>query len=487
MAQNPANLPSYEHPDYVQMKPALQLLLDSYEGLFGRKAEYLPKAQKEPEKAYERRVERSVFNNKLRPIVDSNAGLLTAFDVSGMPPSLEQAEDNVDMQGTGFKSFVYNANILGLRDRSCFILTMQEPGEEGRTLADDLQNPRRPYWKLIDRRNVLNWRVRYQGGQPILEQVTVLLYEDVDDGLYGYKAEPRYHRLKKVADGVEVAIFTINEKGEVDQAEPPRTVPIERIPLRSYPDATDPFSTAMPSFLKAAELNIKLFRQESSLDNIQYRVNAPTFWRRSSMEMKDRPPFIAGENYVIELMSGDGTAESDDVGVLEINGAGIAAMQQSIAETKSDIDAEQMGFVSGAAVERTATEAYLSGAQVAASLNGKARQMSAALKGIVEDWCLFTSENPSQFAVEMDHSVLEQPLDAAEMSTLLGLWQAGAIDHRTLLELLRMGRQLPPSADIDEILQRVEDEAARQMAALAMQNGILEPAQTIEVSADAAN
>ena len=477
-AQNPADLPSYIHPVLQRLTPALKLLLDCYEGLYRRKSAYLPKAKMEPKQAYDERVERSVFNNKLRPIIDSNAGLLTAFDVSGVPPSLDTAQDNVDRQGSSLKSFVYHANIAGLRDRTCYVLTMMEAAAGDRTQADEQENPRRPYWKIIDRRNVLNWRVTYEDGAPVIQQVTIQMYEDVEDGEYGLKVEPRYHVLKRREGGVEHAVYAIDEKGKVRSTQEPQIVPIPRIPLAAYPDAADPFPAAIPEFYKAATLNIKLFREEATLGNIQYRVNAPTFWRKSSLPIQSmegqpsRPPFIAGENYVIELMAGDGVNDPDEVGVLEISGEGVEALMKSATETKNDIEAESLGFLSGSAIQRTATETYLSGAQMSASLNGKARAMSAALKRIVEDWCMFTGEDPTQFAIQMDHSLLEQPLDAQEMSGLLALWQADAIDHRTLLELLRMGRQLPPSADIDEILERVEQQRRQQTAAPIVPNGI---------------
>ena len=142
MAQpNPADLPSYEQETLAYLKPALTLLLDCYEGLYQRKEEYLPKTQMEPAKAYEARLGRSVFNNKLRPIIDSNAGLLTAFDVSGLPASLKAAEDNVDNQGSSLKSFVYAANILGLRDDVGYVLTMQEADDvEQRTRQEGLSS-----------------------------------------------------------------------------------------------------------------------------------------------------------------------------------------------------------------------------------------------------------------------------------------------------------------------------------------------------------
>ena len=475
-AQNPADLPSYKHPDYQKMSAVLQLLHDVYNNLQDCKDAYLPKAQKEPEQAFEARVKRSVFNNKTRLIIDSNAGLLTAFDVSGAPSTLEAAQSNVDMRGSDLKSFVFKANVMGLRDHCCYVLTMQDDVEGERTAADDIESPRRPCWKLIDRRNVLNWRVAYEGEQLVIEQVTLLMYEDVADGAYGLKAEPRYHVLKRVDGAISHRVFSIEQTNGVEAAVliEERVVPIPRIPLTPYPDVADPFPVGIPEFLKAAELNLKLFRQESTLDNIQYRVNAPTFWRRSRLDLGDRPPFIAGENYVIELYAADGVHGDDEVGVLEISGEGIAALQQSAEETKTDIEAEGLGFISGARVQRTATETYLSGAQVSASLNGKARQISSALQRMAEDWCLFTGEDASQFAIEMDHSLLEMPLDAQEMAQLLGLWQSGAIDHRTLLELLRMGRQLPPSADIDLILERVAEEVAQQTAAPNISNGVME-------------
>lgn len=484
--QNPADLPSYRHPTLERLAPALTLLMDAYEGLYGIKANYLPKAQKEPQPAYDRRVERAVFNNKLRPMIDSNAGLLTAFDVSGMPPTLEAAEHDVDMQGASLKSFVYAANVLGLRDRCCYILTMQQPTNGERTQADEIESPRRPYWKIIDRRNVLNWSVSYDGGKPIIERVTIRMYEAVTDGQFGTKTEPRYHVLSRIEGGIQHQVLAINDKGDVTDAEPAQTIPIDHIPLVAYPDPGNPFPGAIPEFYKAATLNIKLFREEATLANIQYRVNAPTFWRRSSLPIQPaegqpgRPPFIAGENYVIELLSADGVNGPDEVGVLEIDGSGIAALMKSVEETKADIEAESLGFLSGSAIQRTATEAYLSGAQMSASLNGKARQMSAALTRMVEDWCMFSGEDPSGFEIQMDHSLLEQPLDAQEMGQLLNLWQADAIDHRTLLELLRMGRQLPPSADIDEIIERVEAQRIRQTAPPTVPNGLTNPLDNLE-------
>jgi hypothetical protein len=256
------------------------------------------------------------------------------------------------------------------------------------------------------------------------------------------------------------------------------TAPIERIPLIAYPDISAPFPSdldpQLPFLLKAAELNIKLFRQESNLDTIQYRVNAPTVYRVSDLPFDQRPPIVFGPNHVIELSRNPEGGSADEVGVVEIGGSGIQSLQTSIEQTKREIDEEGVGFLGGGTVERSATEAWLSATRASASLNGFARTKAQAILSLIRDWCLFTSEDSSGAQVVQDESLLTQPLDAQEMGSLLNLWSQGAIDHRTLLELLKMGKQLPPNTDVEEIMERVQAEKANAMPTpLAISNGIL--------------
>jgi hypothetical protein len=485
---NDPSLPNYHDPALKKLQPALKLCFDVWNGLYGLKADYLPQASREPRAAYDDRVNRAVFNNKYRAQVESISGLLTAFDVEGYPASFEQAEADglyLDGNGSDWTSFLRQADELALRDGLVYVLTnnVQLSPEDAatRTAADRRTYPQ---WTLVDRRNVINWRGELRNGSMVLTQVTIVMHRDQTVGSYGSISEPYYHtfRLLPGDGGVSLTVARISDRGAVDIVDE-RTAPVQRIPLQAYPDVTNPFphdgDLQLPYLLKAAELNIKLFRQESSLDTIQYRVNAPTVYRVSSMDFTQRPPIIFGPNHVIELMRDSNTtaAGEDSVGVIEITGQGIAELRESCNETRRAIDEEGVGFIGGGSVQRSATEAYLAATRASASLNGYARAKSQAVKALVADWCLFTGEDPSDVEVEMDQSVLEMPLDAQEMGALLGLWQAGAIDHQTLLELLRMGRQLPPGVDIEEIMQRV---AAERDAAMPTTpeviNGILMPA-----------
>lgn len=482
---NDPNLPSYQDPALQKLQPALTLVKDVWNGLYGKKADYLPKASHEPLPAYHDRVNRAVFNNKYRSQVESISGLLTAFEVEEYPPSFEQAEEDgvyLDGNGSDWAGFFRQADEMALRDGVVYVLTnnvqLSPEDAASRTAAD---RPTYPQWTLIDRRNVINWRGELRGGSMVLTQVTIVMHRDRESGGYGTTSEPYYHTFRLLPTGVSLTVATINDRGAVTVVDE-RTAPLPKIPLEAYPDVTNPFphheDLQLPQLLKSAELNCKLFWQESNLDVIQYRVNSPTVFRTSSIEPSQRPPIIFGPNHVIELMRDSNTTAvgEDQVGVIEIGGNGIEQLRESCNQTRQAIDEEGIGFLGGSTVARSATEAHLSAVRASASLNGYARSKARAIKSLIFDWCMFTGEDPGDVEIEMDQSVLEMPLDAQEMGSLLALWQAGAIDHRTLLNLLRMGRQLPPGVDVDEIIENVAaEQASATPNAPDLINGMLMP------------
>jgi hypothetical protein len=488
MAILPHDLPNYRHPCLASLDTALQTCFDVWNGLYGCKENYLHKSPQEPMQAYQRRLGMSVFNNKYRSLIEAVSGLLTAFDMQGLPATFGLAEDEghgVDGQGSDFKGFFRTADEMAMRDGSVYILTnnaqLSLEEDADRTAADPLTHPQ---WTLVDRRNMLNWRTELRQGRQILTQCTIRVNNEVPMGEYGTAIAEQYHVLKLLDSGVELTVWEIGDRGQLNQIGQAQTVPLERIPLRAYPDITEPFpdkeNPQIPHLLKAAELNVKLFQQESNLATIQYRVNAPTVWRSSSLPMEQRSPIIFGPNHVIEIMrdSSTGTQSKDEVGVLELAGSGVEKLMISCEETRKLIDEEGLGFLGNGGVQRSATEAYLSSARASSTVDGWARAKTQAIHALIEDWCMFSGENPDTAEVEMDSSVLETPLDASEVAQLLALWSAGAIDHATLLGLLKLGRQLPRDASVEEILERVAAERAASIPAMPeIINGILMPAE----------
>lgn len=493
----PHDLPNYRHPALERLDVALSTVFDVWNGLYGNKSQYLFQSPQEPRPAYEHRLSVAVFNNKYRGQIEAISGLLTAFNVEGQPPTFELAESDgagVDGGGSGLVDFLRTADETALRDGSCYIFTnnVQLSLEEDadRTAADPLTYPQ---WSLIDRRDVLNWRTEQRGGSQVLTQATIRVANEVPLGEYGSAMAEQYHVLRLTDAGVELSVFEIGKRGELMQMGETQIAPIERIPLRAYPDITEPFpddrNPQIPYLLKSAELNVKLFQEESNLSTIQYRVNAPTVWRSSSLPMAQRGSIIFGPNHIIEIMRDSNTTNTgkDEVGILELEGNGIDKLRASCADTRQAIDEEGLGFLLGSgSVQKSATEAYLISARASSTIDGWARAKTQAIHAVIDDWCLFTGEDAGALQVSMDSSVLEQPLDSAEIAQLVALWVAGAIDHRTLLELLRMGRQLPRDIDIEEVILAVAAERAASMPTpVDVINGLLMPADVQPEPVDA--
>ena len=472
------SLPSYCRPEYIHAWPQLRLLEDAYADMYGCKGRYLLREQKEPDWAYELRLQRSVFNNRLRPAVDSNAGLLTAFEIEDAPPSLDAALDNVDMAGSDYKAFFHQADIMALRDGYCYVFVDYPPADPAiETEADRRLSARRPWLKLIDRRQIPNWFLGSgEGGRPRLDSVTIATEEQMPDGEFGVTCDRVYHQFVRLPDGTVEhrlwAIELINGK-ETKALLATGQISLDEVPLVCYPFTSRPFNTDNPPFLKLAELNVKLFRKESSLDETEFRVNSPTVWRKWPGMVPERPdPIVFGPTWVIEI------PEGGDVGVLEVSGQGIADLRQSIEVLKADIDAETLAFLSGSRVQRTATEAFLDSAQIQASLAGMARDKANAIRRIIDYWVAYTGEvNEAQ--IQMDHSLLEMPLDPQEMQAMMGLWQSGAISHKTLLEMLKMGRQFPPDFDVEDELERIAEELQLRSQPVPIGGAALDSAQAI--------
>lgn len=454
-----SSLPSYKHPNYESSENWLRILLDCFDNLEGRKSDYLPKEAAEPQAVYAQRVAKSVFNNRLRPTIESSAGLLTEFELANQPVSVAASEGDIDRQGSDIKSFFLQSDVMALRDGYCYVLVDYPPASGAiQTLADQLQSSARPYLVLIDRRNVLNWRYHVEAGKMVIDHITIEFSTEIPDGLFGVKTQVRYHQLVRNDLGVEHIIWRIDEDQPQIKAvvESRNQTTLREIPIVCYPYSSKPFNSDIPPFLKLANLNIKLFRKESCLDEILHRVNVPTVWRKHPGDVpQNLPPVTLGGSWVLEI------PEGGDVGVLEIAGTGVAALQVDIETLKKDIDAEGLAFLAGSTVQKTATESFLSSSQIQASLSGMMRNKASAIVKIFDYWCQYTGETNS-IEVTYDHSLLEMPLDAQEMDVLLKLWQASALSHQTLLELLKMGRQLSPDTDIEQELERVEAERSRE-------------------------
>lgn len=459
MKDSQVNSPAYCRPDVAIIDAWLEVVDDVYGSLEGKKERYLPANEKEFALVYAQRLSRAVFNNKLRGAIEANVGLLSAFEVSDLPQSVDLAQDDLDGNGSDFKAFFALADDYALRHDQSFVLVDYPVINQSEiTFADRAESGRRPYLRLISRRNINSYRYQNIGGRSVLTQIVYVSSKEVIDGVFGIKLQKEYHQISLTERGVTFQTWMLDEKDNPVKIGEEVTLEKSEIPIVPYPCTSEPFPQVPPPFLKAARLNIRLLQKESLLDETEYRLSPTPYRKHPTAIPEDLPPLVLGPSWCIEVPN---ASQGGDVGILEVSPDIVKPIRKTIEEIKDDISAEFLSFLAGSRVQRTATDAMLSSAQSQASLNGYARNKASAIKHIFDFWCWHTGE-ANTLQVSMDHSVLELALDAQEMQALKDLAREEFIDRQTLLELLKMGKQLPPDADIESILQRLDQAENRR-------------------------
>ena len=164
--------------------PRLDLVQDCWQLLDGRKAQYLPRGEREPESAYRRRLEAALPSGFFRDALRTFAGMLSASHWRELPPSLQAVVSDVDGLGTDLGVFLERADLLVLRDGACLI-AVTPPEHLWPSAGDYAQALRQgdraslPKLQLIERADLLNWSTSGANTLP-----TQLIYRFPGSGLF---------------------------------------------------------------------------------------------------------------------------------------------------------------------------------------------------------------------------------------------------------------------------------------------------------------
>ena len=129
-------------------------LLNS-DGLGVAKKDYLHREPAEPNSAYEARLERSTYTPIYRDSIRSYAGLLSRFNLIDPPQSLEDNQDNVDLQGSSVQSFMTQVDETALRDGGTFVMVDMMPDRGEDNFFDQMSDGRHPYFIHVPRCDVV--------------------------------------------------------------------------------------------------------------------------------------------------------------------------------------------------------------------------------------------------------------------------------------------------------------------------------------------
>ncbi|MEB3261771.1 MAG: hypothetical protein VKK94_02305 [Cyanobacteriota bacterium] len=164
------------HPSLTALRDSLQNTADCWALLAApdgssRKQHYLPKGEREPERAYRKRLDAARPSGFFRDALRTYAGMLSRGSWLSLPASLTAVLTDVDGRGTDLGVFLAAADLLVLRDGAALVLVL--PPEHSWPSEGDRQEALRredrlslPRLQLVPRANCLNWELPVSSGPP---------------------------------------------------------------------------------------------------------------------------------------------------------------------------------------------------------------------------------------------------------------------------------------------------------------------------------
>ncbi|NER93615.1 MAG: DUF4055 domain-containing protein [Symploca sp. SIO1B1] len=452
------DLPCYHHPSLISLLPILNEVEDCYTGITawfkggriidGYKAScYLPQAEKEPDTAYINRLKRSRWVNFFRRTIDGFSGLLTDFELSSdNPKSTQDNLEDVDMQGASLRAFLSTADEIALRDGFCGILVEYPKRPEITSAADELAYPLRPYFCLIERRDIVNWSVVNNR----LESLVVRRCTTEPEGRYSTKEveqfwvmTPGYYQVFEIRE-VDQENRVVILVDEVELRSPNGEV-FSEIPIVFYPINTiNPFASLPPLHDLALD-NIAHYQEWSDYREVRYKCNLPVPVREGMIS--DPPaPLTIGPNTVVDLPMGGKFYFAEPTGVA------IASTRQAIIDLEAEMLRRSLSFF-GNNLNMTATEVELRSAQTKSGLFQMAADKESAVQSLFRLWTNWTGEE-NIGGISVNRSILKAPLSPQAVQVFANLVVGGLLDHQTFWEILNEGGVLPESATVQDLVKR---------------------------------
>jgi hypothetical protein len=459
---NDPTLASYHRPELMALLPGLELALDCWnlldtDGRGSAKKKYLPKEPGEPKNAYDLRLHRSTYTPIYRDSLRSYAGLLNRFQLIDVPPSLQDSEQNIDLQGSSIYSFWSRCDELALRDGGVFIMVDMPPSGGESNYLDEQRDGRNPYLLQVERKDVINWSVEYIRGREYVRHVTVrqIRSSPAPQG-YGCIVEPIYLVLKP--GSVETIRLEKREKNWVQVSEGviPTTMPF--VPVVWYGASSSRFAQGDLPMNGLAELSIQHFQMRSDLQELLHKCAMPVPVRKGAPVGTDgrAAPLLLGPNTAVDL------PETGDFDFKEPTGKSLERHQAEITHLEGLMDRSGLNFLYGANV-KTATEASLRASQISSQVGSLIRNKTSSFATVMKLWAIYAGEQAAikpESGMAINDSLINRPIDPSGIAQMVNLHNARLLSRRTVLDELARGGVLDPDLKIDQELARIQEEGS---------------------------
>ena len=448
------------HPTRSSLLPRLQLVQDCWHLLSGRRENYLPRREREPESAYRRRVEAALPSGFFRDALRTFAGMLASSHWRELPVSLQAVLSDVDGCGTDLGVFLEAADLLVLRDGAALVGVIPPvhlwPSEGDRQQA--LRNGDRlslPRLLLIERGDVLHWQL--PGNHALPDAITWRerrpnALKPANQAAPPQEPPPhpwQYLTASLVGDGPGGAGMELSTETLVADPQAPSGWRTQRLDQRHYRGINQlpaiwyashgaAFGEGELPHLGLAHQYLNHFRCQSDYQELLYRTALPVGVRTGVAgpmgSSSASEPVVLGPNSVIDL------PEGASFQFVEIQARSLAEHRAWLESLDQGMRRDALIPAAAQGAPRTAMEISMAASQAYALLQSQAIQKASMFSSLLQHWCAITGEPlPVQEgpALTVEISPLAPaPKPQPTVAEMLQLQERGIISEQALRQWL---------------------------------------------------
>lgn len=482
-----AESPAYECMSYreqIEDVRQARLVYAGTKAMRKAKDKVLPQHPLEPQKKYEHRVAIAVAHNVLKETVEALVGMVFRKQptYSDDMPAIVRGDEtqtghvsDIDMQGNALPIFARRVAENAMIDGHTWLhIDSPKPNPEVRNRAEERA---RPYWINVLKSQAHNWRYEVRDGRPVL---TLFAYHEDSveaNGTFGEVERKRIRVLREVRPGMADGVLRPMAEGELWELrkregqdkeewvliEGPYLIESDGIPVVCvYSNKTGTFES-VPPLLDLTYEQIEHFRVRSE------QQSSLTF-SSISVPYVFSPEVVDAENNPKVKWSHDGMLfvrdENAKAGMLESSGNGLNALKEALQDIEARMTKpglRMMRQVEGVQ-PNTATSEILSKAQGDASLVLFAAMLEDALNNALAIHASYRKDMETAGSVAINRDFHEKLISPEHLRVLLDAANNGKLTTDTWLMLLKDGEVLPDHFDVEEELQKLENEGASEIA-----------------------
>ena len=317
---------------------------------------FLPIEPREDYAAYLGRVNRAVFSPVTQRLVRAAAGLILRKPISlvGDPYWTDVFAKDVDGCGSDLDEYARRLLICSLTYGQAHTLVDFPAPNGARSLAEERELNRRPYWIEIDPSNIYGWRLDREVNYGRLIQIRIKERAVVPDGDFGEKVydqirviEPGRYRVFRQVESAKYmnggfpypnAFDATDATSDYEQVES-GSFSLGEIPLvTTYSGKTDTL-TSKPPLLDIAYLNLAHFQRQADLIHSLHIASQPILvmegWDDQTKDVAVSVNYAmatapGNEIYYVEPAASAFQAQSDEIRELQMQMAtlGISTLSQ---------------------------------------------------------------------------------------------------------------------------------------------------------------